>query len=33
MNDFKKSNTWKYQLTTANNFISILENGEEHAMH
>ena len=28
-----KSDTWKIQLTIANNFISSLDNDEERAMH
>ena len=33
INDFKKSDIWKIQLTIANNFISSLDNDEEHVMH
>ena len=33
MNNLKKSFTWKIQLTMANNFISFLDNDEEHVMH
>ena len=29
INDLKKSNTWKTQLTIANNFISSIDNDEE----
>ena len=29
----KKSDTWKIQLTTANNFISSIDNDEEHVVH
>ena len=31
--NLKKSDTWKIQLTIANNFISSLDNDEEHVMH
>ena len=33
INNIKKSETWKTQLTIANNFISSLDNDEEHVMH
>ena len=33
INNFKKSDTWKIQLTIANNFISSVENDEECVMH
>ena len=33
MNNLKKSDTWKIQLTIANNFISSIDNDEEHVMH
>ena len=33
INNLKKSDTWKIQLTIANNFISSLDNDEEHVMH
>ena len=29
MNNVKKSDTWKIHLTTANNFISSIDNDEE----
>ena len=32
-NNLKKSNTWKIQLTIANNFISSINNDEERVMH
>ena len=32
VNDLKKADTWKIQLT-ANNFISSIDNDEEHVMH
>ena len=28
MNNLKKSNTWKYQLTIASNFMSFTDKGE-----
>ena len=31
--DIKTSDTWKIQLTIANNFISSLDNDEEHITH
>ena len=33
MNNLKKSDTWKIQVTIENNFISSIDNEEEHAMH
>ena len=33
INNLKKSDTWKIQLTIANNFISSIDNNEERAMH
>ena len=33
INNLKKSDTWKIQLTVANNFISSIDNDEEHVMH
>ena len=33
INILKKSGTWKIQLTIASNFISSIENDEEHVMH
>ena len=33
MNNLKKSDTWRIQLTIANNFISSIDNDEERAMH
>ena len=33
MNNLKKSDTWKTQLTIANISISSLDNNEEHVMH
>ena len=33
INNLKKSDTWKIQLTIANNFISSLDNDEECVMH
>ena len=33
INHLKKSDTWKIQLTIANNFISSIESDEESAMH
>ena len=32
-NNLKKFDTWKIQLTIANNFISSIHNDEEHVMH
>ena len=32
-NNLKKYNTWKIQLTIANNFISSLDNDEDRVMH
>ena len=32
MNDLRKSDTWKIQLTTAINLISSKDNDEEHKM-
>ena len=32
-NNLKKSDTWKIQLTIANNFISSIDNDEERVMH
>ena len=32
INNLKKSGTWKNQLTIANNFISSLDNDEDHVM-
>ena len=32
-NNLKKSNTWKIKLTTANNFIFLIDNNEERVMH
>ena len=32
MNDLRKSDTWKIQLTTAVNLISSKDNDEEHKM-
>ena len=32
-NNLKKSDTWKIQLTIANNFISSINNDEERVMH
>ena len=32
MNNLKKSDTWKFQLTLANKFISFADNDEEHLM-
>ena len=31
--NLKKSDTWKIQLTIANNFISSIDNDEERVMH
>ena len=33
INNLKKSDTWKIQLTISNNFISSLHNDEERVMH
>ena len=33
INNHKKSDTWKIQLTIAKNFISSIDNDEEHVMH
>ena len=33
INDLKKSDTWKIQLTIASNFISSLNGDEERVMH
>ena len=33
INNLKKSDTWKIQLTLANNFISSIDNDEGHVMH
>ena len=33
INNLKKSDTWKIQLTIANDFISSIDNDEEHVMH
>ena len=33
INNLKKSDTWKIQLTTENNFISSIDNAEEYVMH
>ena len=33
MNNLKKSDTWKIQLAIAINFISSIDNGEEHVMY
>ena len=33
INNLRKSNTWKVQLTIANNFISSIDNDEERVMH
>ena len=33
INNLKKSNKWKIQLTIANNIISSIDNDEERAMH
>ena len=33
MNNLKKFDTWKIQLTIANNFISPIDNDEERVMH
>ena len=33
INNLKKSDTWKIQLTIANNFISSIDNDEERVIH
>ena len=33
MYDLKKSDTWKIQLTIANNFVSSIDNNEARVMH
>ena len=33
INNLKKSDTWKIQLIIANNYISSLNNDEEHVIH
>ena len=33
INNLKKSDTWKIQLTIVNNFISSLDNDEDRVMH
>ena len=33
INNLKKSDTWKIQLTITNNFISSIDNEEERLMH
>ena len=33
INNFKKADTWKIQLTTANHFFSLIDNDEECVMH
>ena len=33
INKLKKFDTWKIQLTIANNFISYIDNNEERVMH
>ena len=33
INNLEKSDTWKIQLTIANNFISSIDNDEKHVMH
>ena len=33
INNLKKSDRWKMQLTIVNNFISSIDNDEEHVMH
>ena len=33
INNLKKPDTWKIQLTIANNFISSIDNDEERVMH
>ena len=32
-NNLKKSDQWKFELTTADNLISSIDNDEEHVMH
>ena len=33
MNNLNNSDTWKAQLIIANNFVSSIDNNEEHVMH
>ena len=33
INNLKKSDTWKVQLTIVNNFIFSIDNDEEHVAH
>ena len=33
INYLKNSDTWKIQLTIANNFVSFIDNDKEHEMH
>ena len=33
INNLQKSDTWKIQFTIANNFISSIDNDEEHVIH
>ena len=33
MNNLNNSDTWKVQLIIANNFVSSIDNNEEHVMH
>ena len=33
MNNLNNSGTWKVQLIIANNFVSSIDNNEEHVMH
>ena len=33
INSIKKADTWKIQLIIANNFISSIDNDEEHVLH
>ena len=33
INYVKKSDTWKIQLTTANNFHSVIDNDQDRVMH
>ena len=33
INSLKKAGTWKIQLIIANNFISSIDNDEEHVLH
>ena len=33
INNFKKSDMWKIQITIVINFISSMDNGEKHVMH